>query len=77
MPPVRKSKLKYMNKTEVKGNWNEQKGKLKQKFAVLTDNDLMYEEGMQDEMYGRLQIKLGKTKEELHKIIGIREVRPF
>ena len=59
-----------MNKIEVKGNWNEQKGKLKQKFAVLTDNDLMYEEGKQDEMYGRLQIKLGKTKEELHKIIG-------
>jgi len=59
-----------MNKTEVKGNWNEQKGKLKQKFAVLTDNDLLYEEGKQDEMYGRLQIKLGKSKEELHKIIG-------
>ena len=59
-----------MNTTEVKGNWNEQKGKLKQKFAVLTDNDLMYEEGKQDEMYGRLQIKLGKTKEELHKIIS-------
>jgi uncharacterized protein YjbJ (UPF0337 family) len=59
-----------MNKIEVKGNWNEQKGKLKQKFAVLTDNDLLYEEGKQDEMYGRLQIKLGKTKEELHKIIG-------
>ena len=57
-----------MNTTEVKGNWNEQKGKLKQKFAILTDNDLMYEEGKQDEMYGRLQIKLGKTKEELHKI---------
>jgi uncharacterized protein YjbJ (UPF0337 family) len=59
-----------MNTLEAKGNWNEQKGKLKQKFAVLTDNDLMYEEGKQDEMYGRLQIKLGKTKEELHKIIG-------
>ena len=58
-----------MNTTEVKGNWNEKKGKLKQKFAVLTDNDLMYEEGRRDEMYGRLQIKLGKTKEELHKII--------
>lgn len=54
---------------EVKGTWNEQKGKLKQKFAVLTDNDLLYEEGKQDEMYGRLQIKLGKSKEELHKII--------
>ena len=58
-----------MNTTEVKGNWNEQKGKLKQKFATLTDNDLMFEEGKKDEMYGRLQIKLGKSKEELHKII--------
>ena len=58
-----------MNKIEVKGNWNEQKGKLKQKFAILTDNDLMYEEGKQDEMYGKLQIKLGKSKEELHKLI--------
>ncbi len=57
-----------MNKTEVKGNWNEQKGKLKQKFAVLTDNDLMYEEGKKEEMFGKLQIKLGKTKEELHRI---------
>jgi uncharacterized protein YjbJ (UPF0337 family) len=59
-----------MNTTEAKGNWNEKKGKLKQKFAVLTDNDLMYEEGKKDEMYGKLQIKLGKTKEELKKIIG-------
>jgi uncharacterized protein YjbJ (UPF0337 family) len=58
-----------MNKTEVKGNWNEQKGKLKQKFAVLTDNDLMYEEGRKDEMLGKLQIKLGKTKEEVDSII--------
>ncbi len=54
-----------MNTTEVKGNWNEQKGKLKQKFAVLTDNDLMFEEGQKDEMLGKLQIKLGKTKEEV------------
>ena len=59
-----------MNTTEVKGNWNEQKGKLKQKFAVLTDNDLMFEEGKKEEMIGKLQIKLGKTKEELHKIIA-------
>ncbi|HSM49299.1 MAG TPA: CsbD family protein [Draconibacterium sp.] len=58
-----------MNTTEVKGNWNEQKGKLKQKFAVLTDNDLMYEEGKREEMFGKLQIKLGKSREELHKII--------
>ena len=58
------------NSTELKGNWNEQKGRLKQKFAVLTDNDLMFEEGKRDEMLGKLQIKLCKTKEELHAIIG-------
>ena len=59
-----------MNTTEVKGNWNEQKGKLKQKFAFLTDNDLMFEEGKEDEMLGRLQIKLGKTKDDLKKFIA-------
>jgi uncharacterized protein YjbJ (UPF0337 family) len=59
-----------MNTTEVRGNWNEQKGKLKQKFAVLTDNDLLFNEGKKDEMFGRLQIKLGKTKEELQRIIA-------
>jgi len=59
-----------MNTTEVKGNWNEQKGKLKQQFAVLTDNDLMFDEGKKEEMLGKLQIKLGKTKEELHSIIN-------
>lgn len=59
-----------MNTTELKGNWDEQKGKLKQKFAALTDNDLMLIEGKQEEMLGKLQIKLGKTKEELHKIIS-------
>ena len=66
------SKLKYkkMNTTELKGNWNEQKGKLKKKFAVLTDNDLMFEEGKKEEMFGKLQIKLGKSKEELDKIIA-------
>lgn len=58
-----------MNKMEVEGNWNEQKGKLKQKFAKLTDDDLMFEEGKKDEMLGKLQIKLGKTKEELLKIM--------
>jgi uncharacterized protein YjbJ (UPF0337 family) len=58
-----------MNTTELKGNWNEQKGKLKKKFAVLTDNDLMFEEGKKDEMLGKLQIKLGKTKEQLRELI--------
>jgi uncharacterized protein YjbJ (UPF0337 family) len=56
-----------MNPTELKGNWNEQKGKLKQAFAIITDNDLMFEEGKKEEMLGRLQIKLGKTKEEFQK----------
>ena len=59
-----------MNTTEVKGNWNEQKGKLKQQFASLTDDDLMFAEGKKDEMLGKLQIKLGKTKEELHKVMS-------
>ncbi len=58
-----------MNTTELGGNWNEQKGKLKQKFATLTDNDLLFIEGKKDEMLGRLHVKLGKTKEELHKLI--------
>jgi uncharacterized protein YjbJ (UPF0337 family) len=59
-----------MNTTELNGNWNEQKGKLKQKFAMLTDNDMIFADGKKEEMLGRLQIKLGKTKEELHKIIA-------
>ena len=58
------------NTTELLGNWNETKGKLKQKFALLTDNDIMLVEGKQDEMLGRLQVKLGKTKEEIHKLIA-------
>ena len=56
--------------TEIKGNWNEQKGRLKQKFAALTDDDLLFAEGKKDEMLGRLQIKLGKTKEEIRKIVA-------
>lgn len=55
---------------ELKGNWNDIKGKLKQKFAVLTDNDLLLEEGKEDELLGRLQAKLGKTKEEVQKFIS-------
>jgi uncharacterized protein YjbJ (UPF0337 family) len=59
-----------MNKNEIKGNWNEQKGKLKKQFATLTDNDLMFEEGKKEEMLGKLQIKLGKTKEDFQKLIN-------
>ena len=47
------------------GNWNEVKGKIKQKYANLTDDDLLYEEGKDDELLGRLQKKTGKGKEEL------------
>ena len=59
-----------MNTTESKGNWNEIKGKLKQKYATLTDDDLLFADGKKDEMLGRLQVKLGKSKEELHKLIS-------
>jgi len=52
-------------KLEVKGNWNEVKGKLKQKYGQLTDDDLAFSEGKEDELLGRLQQKLGKTKEDL------------
>ena len=57
------------NVVELNGTWNEMKGKLKQKFAALTDNDLLFAEGKQDEILGRLQVKLGKTKAELLAII--------
>lgn len=57
------------NTSEIKGNWNELKGKLKQQYAHLTEDDLLYHEGKKDEMLGKLQIKLGKTKEELKAII--------
>jgi len=53
------------NSTQLKGNWNELKGKIKQQYADLTDDDLLYEEGKEDELYGRLQQKLGKTKEDV------------
>ena len=59
-----------MNTTETNGIWSEQKVKLKKKFALLTNNDLLFEDGMADEMMGKIQIKLGKTKEELKKIIA-------
>ena len=54
-----------MNKLQVKGNWNVVKGKLKQKYADLTDDDLTYVEGKEDELLGRLQKKTGKAREEL------------
>jgi uncharacterized protein YjbJ (UPF0337 family) len=62
--------IQKMNTTEIIGNWNQTKGKLKQKFARLTDSDLLLVQGKQDEMLGRLQSRLGKTKEEIHRIIS-------
>lgn len=53
-----------------KGNWNEIKGKLKQKFADLTDDDMLYIEGKEEELYGRLQQRLGKTREEVDAILN-------
>lgn len=54
-----------MNSTELKGNWNVIKGKLKQRYAELTDDDLTYVDGAEDELFGRLQVKLGKSKQEI------------
>jgi uncharacterized protein YjbJ (UPF0337 family) len=56
-----------MTKLELKGNWNEIKGKLKQKYGQLTDDDLTFAEGKEDELLGRLQQRLGKTKEEIRR----------
>jgi uncharacterized protein YjbJ (UPF0337 family) len=58
-----------MNKLNIKGTWNEKKGKLKQKYGDLTDDDLTFSQGKEDELIGRLQQKLGKSKEEVKKII--------
>src|SRR5438067_10219737 len=52
-------------KLQVKGSWNEVKGKLKQKYGQLTDDDLSFAEGEEDELLGRLQRRLGKSKEDL------------
>jgi uncharacterized protein YjbJ (UPF0337 family) len=58
-----------MEKLQIKGTWNEMKGKLKQKYGELTDDDLIFAEGKEDELYGRLQQKLGKTKEQVREEI--------
>jgi uncharacterized protein YjbJ (UPF0337 family) len=56
-----------MNKLQSKGNWNEMKGRLKQRFADLTDDDLRFVEGKEDELVGRLQQRLGKSEEEIRR----------
>ena len=56
-----------MDKLTFKGSWNEVKGKLKQKYADLTDDDLTYMEGKEDELLGRLQRRLGRSRDEIRR----------
>jgi len=70
VPPVKNltnNSHKYilMDKLTMKGTWNVVKGKLKQKYSELTDDDLTLVEGKEEELYGRLQQRLGKTREEI------------
>jgi len=58
-----------MNKLEIKGDWNITKGKLKQKWAQLTDDDLQYVDGQNDELLGRIQKRTGETREAVEKAI--------
>ncbi len=59
-----------MNSLSMKGNWKEISGKLKQRYANLTDDDVLFTEGKEEELLGRLQQKLGTTKEDLRKVIA-------
>ena len=58
-----------MTKLEIKGDWNIAKGKLKQKWANLTDNDLRYVEGQEDELIGRIQKRTGETREAVERFL--------
>jgi len=58
-----------MNTLEIKGDWNITKGKLKQKWAKLTDDDLQFAEGKQEELLGRIQKRTGETREAVEKAI--------
>lgn len=58
-----------MDDLKIKGSWNKVKGKLKEQYGELTDNDLQYSEGKEDQLIGRLQNKLGKSKDEVRRII--------
>jgi uncharacterized protein YjbJ (UPF0337 family) len=58
-----------MNKLQIKGSWNELQGKLKQQYGNLTDDDLLFSEGKEDELLGRLQKRLGKSKDEVRQML--------
>jgi uncharacterized protein YjbJ (UPF0337 family) len=62
-------RIQGMDKLQFKGSWNEIKGKLKQTYGNLTDDDLVFAEGKEDELLGRLQKKLGKSKDEVRQMI--------
>ena len=59
-----------MTKLEIKGDWNITKGKLKQKWAQLTDDDLQFVEGKQEELLGRIQKRTGETREAIEKVLN-------
>ncbi|MFN0127688.1 MAG: CsbD family protein [Verrucomicrobiales bacterium] len=59
-----------MTKLEIKGQWNEVKGKLKQKWAKLTDDDLLFEEGKEEELFGRIQQRTGESKEAIRDYVA-------
>ena len=58
-----------MNQTSMKGDWNVAKGKLKQKWGSLTDNDLTYQKGQEDELIGRIQQRTGQNREEIERFV--------
>jgi uncharacterized protein YjbJ (UPF0337 family) len=58
-----------MNTTTLKGNWNVVRGKLKQQYADLTDDELTYVEGKEDELVGRIQKKVGRSRDEIERFI--------
>lgn len=59
-----------MTKLELKGRWNQIKGDLKQKYAQLTDDDLLFEEGKEEEVIGRIQVRTGESKESIRDFIS-------
>jgi len=65
----------FMDNLELKGNWNVFKGKLKQTYGDLTDDDLKYEEGKEEELWGRLQNKTGRTREQLTRWLNGKDER--
>jgi uncharacterized protein YjbJ (UPF0337 family) len=66
---MKQRKGKVMNTLEFKGNWNMVKGKLKQKYAELTDDDLKYTQGLEEELLGRIQKRTGRTRDEVERMV--------